>query len=60
VMVAFVAFLRAMVDPRTSPAHVEDGAVPQPVARTVASAQVSYQSSNFSTNRSEQRSSIGR
>ena len=60
VMVAFVAFLRAMVDPRTSPAHVEDGAVPQPVARTVASAQVSFQSSNFSTNRSEQRSSIGR
>lgn len=59
VAVAFVAFLRAMIETRASHVIVDDGAMPEPVARTVAPA-VSFQSSNFSTNLSERRSSVGR
>ena len=58
VAVAFVAFLRAMVETRASRVIVDDGAVPQ-VARTVASAHA-FQSSNFTTSLSEHRSSVGR
>ncbi len=57
--IAFVAFLRAMVETRASCVRVDEAAVPQPVARASAAA-VSFQSSNFSSNLSERRSSVGR
>ncbi|MCI0450777.1 MAG: undecaprenyl/decaprenyl-phosphate alpha-N-acetylglucosaminyl 1-phosphate transferase [Candidatus Latescibacteria bacterium] len=56
VTVAFVAFLRAMIEGRAAEATAAD-AIPQPVARAAAS--ISFQS-NFSTNVSERRTSIGR
>ncbi|HXV14105.1 MAG TPA: MraY family glycosyltransferase, partial [Candidatus Krumholzibacteria bacterium] len=58
VTVAFVVFLRAMVDGRAAESIAAE-TVPQPVARAAASASISFQS-NFSTNIAERRTSVGR
>jgi UDP-GlcNAc:undecaprenyl-phosphate GlcNAc-1-phosphate transferase len=59
VTVAFVAFLRAMVEGRAAEAPVAE-TIPQPVARhAAAAAPISFQS-NFSTNIAERRTSVGR
>ncbi len=58
VTVAFIAFLRAMIEDRSVDVRVAE-AIPQPVARHAASAPISFQS-NFSTNLSERRTSVSR
>ncbi len=61
ITVAFVVFLRAMVEGRASVARAAQEAVPQPVglhAAAAAAAPIAFQS-KFSTNLSEHRSSVG-
>lgn len=61
VVVAFVSFLRAMVEGRTVVDRTVEPAIAQPVARHVAAsaAPISFQS-NFTSNLPEHRSSVGR
>ncbi len=59
VTVSFVAFLRAMIEGRAAQVRAADAEAAQALARHVAAAPLSFQSS-FSTNLNERRSSVGR
>ena len=60
VTVAFIVFLRAMIEGRASQARAAEADAAQALSRHVAAAPISFQSSNFSTSLNEQRSSVGR
>ncbi len=62
VMIAFVAFLRAMIEGRASQLRAADAEAAQSLARhaSAPAASLSFQSNNFSTSLNEPRSSVGR